>query len=162
MKAKNSKHVTQNYALFVIALFCSILTAVGCIWSFIIASNKEIVSIEKRSVEYDTAFEQQILLTEKVDSLYNNLTLLNSDRRINELVLQNRISTQKMNLIGTLDKLPGGDALLYKKMSEKVNDILEIKDSIRITRSEVEETKKKLQRCIEDNRKAARNVFTNP
>jgi len=163
MKAKNSKTVTRGYVLFAVALFCSVLTAVGCVWSFIMTSNKEVTSIEKRSTEYDTAFEQQILLTEKVDSLYHNLTLLNSDRRINELVLQNRISTQKMNLISTLDKMTDGEALLYKKMSERVNNILELKDSIRIMRVEVDQTKSELQRCIEDNRNATRKmIFTNP
>jgi hypothetical protein len=162
MKAKNSKAVTHGYLLFAVSLFCSILIAVGCVWFFILTSGSEVAHIEKRSLEYDAIFEQQIVLTDEVDLLYHNLALLNSDQRINELVLQNKISTQKMNLINSLNGMNDADALLYKKMSDKVNDILEVRDSIRIMRDEVNQTKRELQRCIQDNRDASRKmIFTN-
>ena len=159
MKAQNHKSVTRGYLLFAVSLFCSILVAVGCVWSFIQTSGHEVARIEKRSLQYDAAFERQIMLTEKVDSLYYNLSMLNSDQRINELVLQNRISTQKMNLINTLNKINSEDALLYREMSGKINHILNIKDSIRILRVQVEQTKSELQRCIQDNRDASRRVM---
>lgn len=159
MKAKNSKIVTRSYLLFALALCLSILMGVGCVWFFILTSNREVARIEVRSSEYDAAFERQVALAYRVDSLYNNMTLLNGDRRINELVLQNRISTQKMNLIGTLDKMDKEDALLYRKMSERINDILQVKDSIRLLNMQVEQTKTELQRCIVDNRAAARKMI---
>lgn len=159
MKAQNSRTVTRGYVLFAIALCCSIGVGVGCVWSFIRTSDREVARIELRSGEYDAAFERQIALTDKVDSLYYNLTLLNSDRQLNELVLQSRISTQKMNLLNTLNRMEDGDVLLYKKMSERINDILQVKDSIRLLRLQVEQTKGDLQRCIEDNRAATKNMM---
>jgi len=163
MKAKNSKTVAIGYLFFVITLFCSIFVAVGCVYSFVVTSKKEIAHIEKRSLEYDAAFERQVMITEEVDLLYQNIKLLNSDQRINELLLQNRISNKKMNFINTIDKLDVGEVLLYKKMSTNVNDILAIKDSIRILHAQVEQTKVELQRCIQDNRVATRKmIFTNP
>jgi len=163
MKAKNSKTVMQGYLLFAFGLCCSIIVGTGCIWLFIVTSNNELAKIERRSIEYDLAFARQISLTEKVDSLYYNLTLLNTDRRVNEVVLQNRISTQKMNLLNTLSQTENGEALLYQSMSGKINDIMEIKGSIRLLQLQVEQTRGDLQRCIQDNRNATRRmIFTNP
>lgn len=159
MKAKNHKSVTQGYIHFTLFLFCSILVAVCCVWSFIGAASFEVARIEKQSQQYDAVFEQQIMLTDKVDLLYHNLSMLNSDQRINELVLQNRISTQKMNLVSTLDQIKVEDALLYREMSSKINKILNIKDSIRISNIKVEQIKGELQRCIQDNRKASKKAI---
>ena len=161
MKAQNHKSVVSGYLFFSISLFCSILTAVICVWFFTITSRSEVTHIEKRSIEYDKSFERQIMLTEKIDSLYSNLTMLNSGLKINELVLQNRISDQKMNLITIINNIDEGDVLLYKKMSDKINDILGVKDSIRVMRIEAEQIKSDLQRCIQDNRAATRKVMFN-
>ncbi len=162
MKAKNSKEVTRGYLLFAIAMCCSIFTGLGTVWSFIRTAEREVVRMDIRSQEYDASFARQINLTEKVDSLYYNLTLLNSNRRINEVVLQNRISAQKMSLISTLEELESGDALLYGKMSGQVNTVLQVKDSIRLLNSQVEMVKNDLQRCIQENRAEARKmIFSN-
>lgn len=162
MRAKNSKDITKGYVLFAIAICCSILVGFGCVWLFVHTADREVAQMDTRSLEYDAAFARQIILTEKVDSLYNNLLMLNSDQRINEVVLQNRISTQKMNLISSLEQMENGDALLYEKMSDQINSMLQVKDSIRILDVQVELVKGELQRCIQDNRKATRRmIFTN-
>lgn len=163
MKARNSKEVTRGYLLFAIAMCCTILTGIGCIWSFVLTAEREVARMDIRSQEYDAVFAQQIVLTEKVDSLYNNLARLNSGKRINEVLLQNKISTQKMNLIGILEQMNGDDALLYNKLSEQINPALQAKDSIRILNLQVEQVKADLQRCMQDNRTATRRmIFTNP
>ncbi len=159
MRAKNSKTVTRGYLLFALTLCISILVGVGCAWFFILTSNREVARIEVRSGEYDAAYERQLALTYRVDSLYNNMALLNSDRRLNQVVLQNRISTQKMNLVNTLSRKDHEDDLLYRKMSERLNDILDVKDSIGLRHAQVEQTKEELQRCIVDNRDAARRMI---
>lgn len=119
--------------------------------------------MEMRSQEYDVTFARQIALTERVDSLYNNIALLNSGKRFNEGVLKNRISTQKMQLIGTLESINKSNALLYSKMSDQINTVLQTKDSIRMVSGQAEQVKEDLKRCIQDNRTAARRmIFTNP
>ncbi len=161
MKAKNSREVTKGYLLFAATMCCAILTGAACIGSFIRTAEREVVRMDIRSQEYDASFARQINLTEKVDSLYYNLTLLNSDKRVNEVVLQNRISSQKMNLISSLEAFDNGEALLYDKMSAQVNTVLQVKDSIRMLHSQVEMVKGDLQRCIQDNRAEARKmIFT--
>lgn len=159
MKAKNSREVTRGYLLFTVAMCCSILTGAACMGAFIQTAEREVVRMDIRSQQYDASFARQINLTEKVDSLYYNLTLLNSNNRVNEVVLQNRISSQKMSLISTLDQLESGEALLYGKMSAQVNTVLQVKDSIRLLNSQVDMVKGDLQRCIQDNRAEARKMI---
>lgn len=163
MKARNSKEVTRGYLLFSVAMCCAILLGIGCIWSFVLTADREVSRMDLRSQEYDAVFARQLTLTEKVDSLYNNLTLLGSGQRINEVVLQNRISSQKMNLIRTLEGMDKGDVLLYSKLSEQINAALQVKDSIRMISAQVEQVKGELNRCIQDNRTATRRmIFANP
>lgn len=159
MKAKNSKEVMRGYLLFAFAICFSILTGVGCVWLFVRTASREVTCMDMRLKEYDAAFARQILLTEKIDSLYNNLMLLNSGQRINEIVLQNRISTQKMSLIWDLEQMESGDALLYDKLSDEINTMLQVKDSIRIVNNQVELVKGDLQRCMQDNREATRRMI---
>lgn len=163
MKAKNSKDVRRGYLLFAVGMCCSILLGFWCVWSFLLTTDREVARMEVRSREYDVNFAAQIALTEKVDSLYSNIALLNSGQRMNEPVLHNRISTQKMNLLGSIDAMDENDALLYGKMSGRIDVILQTRDSIRLVGSQVEQVKDDLRRCIEDNRKATRRmVFLTP
>jgi hypothetical protein len=163
MKSKNIKEIRHGYLLFAVGMCCSIAVGFGCVWSFLLTADSEVARMEIRSGEYDVTFESQIALTERVDSLYNNIALLNSGKRMNEPVLHNRISTQKMNLIGTIASMDKRDALLYGLMSDRVNTILQMRDSIRLVSSQVEQMKGDLQRCIDDNRRATRRmIFSSP
>ncbi|MCC8035013.1 MAG: type VI secretion system transmembrane protein TssQ [Rikenellaceae bacterium] len=160
MNAKNSREVTKGYLWFTFAMCASILTGMVSLWCFLTTAGKEMEYINLRSGEYDAAFSNQIMLTEKVDSLYNNLTLLNSGQLVNQTVLYNRISNQKMNLLRVLEELADNDAVLYKSLSDNINDVLQVKDSIRLLDSQVELVKGDLQRCILDNRAATRRMFS--
>lgn len=162
MKAKNNTQVRRGYLLFAVAMCCSILTGFTCVWSFVATASREVARMEVRSREYDVIFARQISLTEKADSIYNSLTLLGVGQRINEAALHGRLSARKMSLMGTLGQLDDSDALLYGRLSEELSVILQVKDSIRAVGTQVELIKGELQRCMENNRRAARQLTINP
>ena len=159
MKAKNSKTVTRGYVLFAASLCCSILTGIGCIYSFARTAETEVAHIEQKTKEYDRVHARQLILTGSIDSLYNNIALLTPDRRLNQSVLQTRISTQKMNLAGSLEPMSASDVQLYGKLSSEINAMLQVKDSIRLVFQQVESEKAVLNRCIQDNRNASRQMI---
>ena len=160
MRAKNSKEVTRGYLLFACGLFTSIIVGIVCVLCFINTASRDVAAIEERSVEYDAVFTRQIMLTEKVDSLYNGLIMLNADERINQALVQNRISTHKMELINMLDQMNSVDAILYRKLVNRINPMLQVKDSIRLLTNFEQSLKNDLRRCIQDNREATkRNLF---
>lgn len=161
MKAKNNQEIKRAYQLFGLSLCLAILTGVGSIWFFLLASNREVGMIECRSEVYNRVFEQQVTLAVMVDSIYNNMVLLNSNRQLNEAVLQGRISSGKMQLQGSLMTMETGDMLLYNRLLECMAPILETKDSIRILTRQQEMVKAELGRCIEENRSATRKIIFN-
>lgn len=161
MKAKNSKDVMRGYTLFTIAILCAIVLGFFCIWSFFYTANREVAAMELRSRGYDDTYMKQIMLAEKVDSLYNYILLLNSEQRYNELVLKNRISAQKMNLQKMLNEMDKSDAALYNKLYDQINVVLQTKDSVRLMNGHVEQIKAELQACIKENKIATRNMIIN-
>ncbi|MDR1098297.1 MAG: type VI secretion system transmembrane protein TssQ [Tannerella sp.] len=154
MKAKNNREVTRCYLIFAWALSMAVLTGAGLFFCFIRTAQVEIDGIDAKSREYDVAYARQIALTEKVDSLFMMLSLLNSDGQVNEILLQNAVSTKKMKLISAMKPVNERDVLLYSRVSEKVNTVLQIKDSIRILRNRETLIRDELLRCMQDNRKA--------
>lgn len=159
MKAKNSKEVTKGYLLFALTISLAILTGTGCIYALMYTAGKEVADIESRLTEYDAAFVRQISISEKTDSLFNNLSLLNSEERLSMMIIQNRISTQKMQILDLLSQMNKEDAAVYHRMSDKINSVLQTKDSIKILSVQEQLLKKELQRCIQDHRSANRNRY---
>lgn len=159
MKAKNSKEVTRGYLLFALTISLAILTGTGCIYFLMHTAGKEVADIELRSSEYDSALIRQTAMGEKTDSLFNNLKLLNSEERINMIIIQNRISSQKMQILDILNQMNKEDAAIYQRMSDKINTVLQTKDSIRMLTVQEQLLKNELQRCMQDSRSTTRRMF---
>lgn len=114
--------------------------------------------IESRSDVFDHVFASQVNVVERVDSLYNYIILVNSDVRINNVVVQNTVSGRKMSLLSDLDKLSEKDVLLYKRLINSVNKFLIVKDSIGIVSNTEDIVRNDLHRCISADRQAARKL----
>jgi hypothetical protein len=157
MKALNTDKITKGYLQFAIALCSSILVGTGCVWSFMIASNREVAQIEARSMEYDRAFTRQLMLAEKADSLWFSISLFSGGDVFNRTALQNRVSAQKIALNSLMDGMPAADVVLYRKFSDMVNRVFHVKDSVRMLVLREQLLKSDLQKCMQENRNAARN-----
>jgi hypothetical protein len=155
MEAQNSKKVARGYTLFTIAMCCSIMISVVCVWSFVITSNIEVTRIELRSMEYDRTLTQQITLAEKIDFIFANIKSLD-DGGINHAMVQGRVSMDKTELIGILNNLHAADISLYRKFHDIINPALQVKDSIRLLSFQEQQLRIDLQRCIQSNRNVTR------
>ena len=130
---------------------------VGCVWLFIITSEREISRIETRSMEYDRAFTKQIELTDKIDLIYSILTSFQVEDMVNYTAVQNRVSTQKIELISAINDLQPAEAQLYRKYSDMVNPVLQVKDSVRLLTLREQTLRNELLRCIRTSRNPTRN-----
>jgi hypothetical protein len=162
MKALNTDKIIKGYLQFAIALCCSILVGTGCVWSFTVASNREVAQIEARSLEYDRAFTRQVMLAERADSLWYSIGLFNGGEMFNRTALQNRVSAQKIALNSMMDGMPAADVALYRKFSDMVNRVFHVKDSVRMLALREQLLKNDLQKCMQENRNAARNRHVAP
>lgn len=148
MKAINSKSVTKSYLLFSICMAVSIFMFILMWWSMVSTAKYEATKIEAQTEVLDRAFVMQTETVDRVDSLYNYMVLINSDKRINNLVVQNAVSTKKMQLLNDFDNISEKDILLYRNLTISMNKFLLTKDSIRILIQQEDLVKNDLQRCI--------------
>lgn len=117
-------------------------------WSMVSTAKYEATKIEAQTEVLDRAFVMQTETVDRVDSLYNYMVLINSDKRINNLVVQNAVSTKKMQLLNDFDNISEKDILLYRNLTISMNKFLLTKDSIRILIQQEDLVKNDLQRCI--------------
>lgn len=158
MKAINSKSVTKSYLLFSICMAVSIFMFILMWWSMVSTAKYEATKIEAQTEVLDRAFVMQTETVDRVDSLYNYMVLINSDKRINNLVVQNAVSTKKMQLLNDFDNISEKDILLYRNLTISMNKFLLTKDSIRILIQQEDLVKNDLQRCIAADKQALQKL----
>lgn len=158
MKAINHNAVLKGYLSFSACMALVISLFMLMSYCFISTSMFESAKIETRAVVFDKVFSTQVNIVDRVDSLYNYLTLINSSYRVNDIVIQNVASTRKMQLLDDIGNMDEKDMLLYKSLITNINRFLAVKDSIRILKNQEETLKEDLQRCITSEQQAARKL----
>ncbi len=158
MKAKNNSQIRSAYILFSISLICTAFTGLLSVFFFTKTAKAELALIGEKTHEYDRINAYQIDMVERLDTLYNYMQMLNTSEKINDVLLQNMISTKKMTLLNALDQMPGEDSFLFRKLAIQINTFLNVNDSIRLLSIEEELVKEELIRCIEDNKQLARKL----
>lgn len=158
MQAKNRKEVTAAWLKFSLTLIITVIMAISMFYCYVHTSAVELRKIEYKTLEYDKIYGLQLETTVKVDSLVYLVQLLNTNERINDVLLQNMISNKKMGLMSHLDKMPERDTRLYKMLALQFNSFLNAKDSIRLLTVEEQAVKEDLIRCINNNKVAARQL----
>lgn len=158
MKAINHTSVFKGYLLFSACMALVVGLFVFMNYCFVSTARSEDVRIGTRSIVFDQTFDRQNRFVDQVDSLYNYMTLINSSYRVNDILVQNAVSTRKMQLLEGMEQLDRKDVLLYQNLMEKINKLLTVKDSIRILKKQEQTLKEDLQRCIDADRQAARKL----
>lgn len=158
MKAINHTSVFKGYLLFSVCMALVVGLFVFMNYCFVSTTRSEDSRIGTRSVVFDRTFDRQNQFVDRVDSLYNYMALINSSYRVNDILVQNAVSTRKMQLLGDMEQLDAKDVLLYRSLMEKINMLLTVKDSIRILKNREQTLREDLQRCIDADRQAARKL----
>ncbi len=158
MKAKNYLQIRKAYLYFSVSLLCTSALAVLLIFMYIGTAKAELALIDSKTYEYDRINAYQADMVDQMDDIYKYMNLLNSSEKINDVLLQNLISTKKMTFFNTLQNIPEKDALIYRKLASQINIFLNVKDSIRVLTQEEMMLKEELIRCIEDNKQLVRKL----
>jgi hypothetical protein len=160
MKAKNNKEVRNAIMRFSACMFASVALATGIYSSFMQTSIIEVRQILEKSGKYDHLQMTQVVLTETVDTMYYYAMLINSsDILINQPAMFTMLSNKSILFNESLAGLNQDDCLNYKKLSAKLGDFIQLKDSIRVANVELEVLKDEYLRCIEKNKNMRRRLF---
>lgn len=158
MRPKNNIQIRKGYLFFCISLLSTAGVTVLLIFLFIGTAKAELQRIDSKTYEYDRINACQVELVDQMDDIYKYMSLLNSSEKINDVLLQNLISTKKMTFFNSLEQIPKKDAVIYKKLASQINIFLNVKDSIRVLTQEEVTVKEELVRCIEDNKQLVRKL----
>ena len=159
MKAKNHKEVTRKYLTFTIGMVTSVIFFLLMCGCFIYTTKVEHGRIMTKTIVFDQTHSNQIDIVDRVDSLYNYMALINSDARVNNMVLQSVVSNRKMQLLEYLSLMSTNDVSLYHNLMEQMNAFLDIKEDIRILTVEEHLVRGDLQRCINDNKQVNKQLI---
>jgi len=159
-KVKNYNAVRKAILHFSLYLMATVILAIGFFFCFMKTSSVEVSRILDKAKEYDRIQTTQLDLTEKMDTLYYYASLLGSDSKINYRLMQNTLSSRKIQFMNVLSTMSEKDCRLYKKLAPQMNLFFDIKDSILITTSELNSVREDLIRCVADNRKVTRKIST--
>lgn len=158
MKSKNNEDVRKGMLRFSYYLAGTVFLAICIFFGFMKTSAIEVSKIMDKTKEYDKIQMQQVRFTESVDSIYHYIQLLNSDPKINNVLLYNYVSDKKIRLVNQTGAMQERDVRFYKKLSQQMNTFLETKDSIRIAKRDEEMVRMDLARCISDNKQITRRI----
>ena len=158
MKAKNSEKIIRGYLEFAGGLLISTALSMTLLAGFIHTNSSEYKLMKSKTEEYDKIYAGQIALVDKVDSLYNYLSLMGSNEQLNQIMLQKVVSTRKMELIEELQRMDTKDVLIYNNLASQINVFLETKEAIRKAVIEESLVRNDLMRCVQDNKQAARKL----
>jgi hypothetical protein len=161
MRAKNNREVVRAIAHFSAYLAASIALATGIYSSFMQTSIVEVQKILDKSSNYDNLQMRQVVLTETVDSIYHYAMLINSsDVFINQSAMFNTVSIKSIAFNDNIEGMSNDDCLIYRKLSGKLGDFIQLKDSIRVAQLTLDVLKDEYMRCIDNNKNMRRRLFT--
>lgn len=151
MRPLNASEINKKTWLFAGHFAILFIASLSCVYTYFGIAEAEGVLLVKKANQYDHLTVKYQLLSDQVESIYTHMQLLNTDRVMNSLELERLISNEKEKLNKAMLTGLGDTAvtfLAYKNLSKKINNLLSIKDSIRLVSIEEEALRMDLVSCI--------------
>jgi hypothetical protein len=149
MKLQNKPAILKAYWRFVVQFILLLGSLLLIVWLFLHALTEQLQQLSAHKVRYTDVVFTQRLLGQRVDSIYHHLTLLNkSPQRINRM-LEQRIVHENNELEKELDRahLKQGPHAVFYRITRGVNEILQVKDSIRVVEVKSNALRQELSDC---------------
>ncbi|XZF16258.1 type VI secretion system TssO [Chitinophagaceae bacterium MMS25-I14] len=162
MKPLNSAQIRRQTLLFRIYFIIFILFAFVPVYAFV-----KSYDVQKRAVisdidDYKTLLNKQQQLHQKIDTLYNRMSLLNTGKVENDQLLERYIADSKDDII----RLVGNDSsdafMHYASLMKNIDNMLHLKDTIIQIRNRERAAYIDLTECMNNTRKIKQDLSTDP
>jgi hypothetical protein len=149
MKPLNAPDITTAYFRFLGQFLVLMLSIVLIIYAFINAFDAQMQRLRSAQKQYEQVLAMQLQMGETVETIYADLSKLNTGQVGNEQIIEKRVLNQKDELSEALTKKYLGayphDA--YRRVTGCVNEMLMLKDSIRVAKERLKEVDDQLKAC---------------
>ena len=149
MKPLNATAITTAYFRFLGQFLVLMLSIVLIIYAFLNTFDAQMQRLRSTQRQYEQVLAMQLQMGETVERIYGDLSKLNTGQLGNEQVVEKRVLNQKDELSEELTKKYLGayphDA--YRRVTGCVNELLMLKDSIRVAKQRLKEVDDQLTAC---------------
>ena len=155
MQAQNRKEINRAFGRF-LAWFASLtILLMGCAYTFLQTGTYQIDRLTEQRQHFEEVFLMDAVLAEKVDSLYADMTLLNTARIINGRQMERVITKEKEEIakIVAQKQQVQGYFGVYSRLSGHVNEMLILKDSLSKAIADETIARTELTDCLTYNRR---------
>lgn len=161
MKPQNYKQIRVRKIYFWLSFAILVLFALLPVVSFIKSydAQKEIILADIN--DYKEILNKQLVLHQKVDSLYDQMLLLNTARVGNSLALERHIADNKNTVLMLIGK-DSNEFAHYCILMKNIDNILMLKDSIRMIDNHEKIAYRDMMECIDKSHKIKRDLSYDP
>ncbi|MDO4230153.1 MAG: type VI secretion system TssO [Capnocytophaga sp.] len=158
MKALNRKEVFISYLNFTKYMILLVIMALVCVFVFFKTASSEITKIQSLGKENQRIFDEQITLSDNFDELLQTYQSLDLVQEGNTPFLMNSVSTKKLNIGNSLQKVPQKDVTVHAHIVQQMDKVMKTRDSINVLRQTESVYKNDVIRCTEENKQITRKV----
>jgi septal ring factor EnvC (AmiA/AmiB activator) len=168
MKPVNTRELSHAYRTFLLYFLTFIVFALLCAFCFFATSKHELNLLGARTQQYDKLLYTREDVTAQFDLILQRLQSLsqyvqaNATEMNNQAVLLNAIESSNQRVKGLLDDMDNNTETasfgIYRGITDHVNLLSGLKDSLSQTRFQIESLRSQLDACSRTNQEAARNL----
>jgi len=143
---------------------CLLLVTIACVYSYVKTSSNQLSRLSQQKDAFDQIFLRDAMLTEKVDSLYNYMSLLNTSRIRDDRQMQRLITKKKEEFtkLVTQQQKTQRYFVVYNRLFSHINEMLLLKDSLNKAMVEESDLRDELKDClgraVEEHRQSKRGA----
>lgn len=152
MKSLNHKQINQASNQFMAWLFSLLIVITACVYCFMKASTNQFSRLVQQKEAFDQVFRNDALLSEKVDSLYAGMDLLNTGKIQSDRQMQRIITRQKevATRMASQQQKNQPYFVVYNRLFGHINEMLLLKDSLSKAMVEESDLRDELNRCLKE------------
>ncbi len=155
MQVQNRKEINRAFGRFLAWFASLIILLLLCVYSFLRTGTYQVDRLSEQRQQFEEVFLMDAILAEKVDTLYADLSLLNTGRIANDRQMQRVITKEKeemAKIVAQKQQLQGYFGV-YGRLSGHVNEMLILKDSLSKAIADETTTRNDLTDCLNYNRR---------
>jgi hypothetical protein len=166
MKPVNSSDLRSAYIRFILYFVALVAFSILTLYFFFLTSNREVTMLNERVKQSDNLVAIRSDINNNFDIILQRMqqlsqyTKMNAEEMNNQTLLLNDIQESNLKIQDKLHQnpVPLKSFELYKKLSDNISTVANVKDSLYTTRFQIESLRSQLESCNRTNRSAVNRI----
>jgi hypothetical protein len=166
MKPVNSSDLRNAYIRFILYFAALVAFSILTLYFFFLTSNREVTMLNERVKQSDNLVAIRSDINNNFDIILQRMqqlsqyTKMNAEEMNNQTLLLNDIQESNLKIQDKLHQnpVPLKSFELYKKLSDNISTVANVKDSLYTTRFQIESLRSQLESCNRTNRSAVNRI----